>query len=224
MRMRAGVRARRLSFCVVTAAALCALVACSSGGGGSKTQSGTPGAAGSATPAGTSTPIAQATIEGDSFIFPARGYAATIPDGWHANPNSLLAGPQTLDTFFSNDTVEGVQSNISVTCEDNQTHIGTDAFVQKRTVTLTSLGATDIQPLAPPTIAGVPAVEVTYTLQRNTLTIRKIDAMFAAQMCLWTLASASAPSVASDTADRFAQFIKSFQLLGGAAATPQSGG
>jgi hypothetical protein len=206
---------RRLVTALAIASALAA-AACSGGGGG---KSGTPTPL-DTTP--TSVPHVDPTIDGSTFFFPGRGYAAVIPDGWHANPNSLLAGPQLVDTFFSPDTVDGVQSNISVTCELNPSNVTTQEFYDTRVATLGKLGAGDVKVLGGSTVAGVAAQGIAYALTRDKITIAKVDLMFATPRCAWTVALASAPSAAGTNTALFDQFLQSFKLLADA-ATPQPG-
>jgi hypothetical protein len=198
---------RRLAVLALGGLAVMTVVACN--GGGSK--SSTPSSA--STPAAEQTAHPQPTIDGNTFTFPARGYAAVIPDGWHANPNSLLAGAQTVDTFFAADTVDGVQSNISVTCEENPDNVQTAQFLQNRLATLGRLAAKNLQDLGTTTVAGVPAEKFTYTLERGTTTIQKVDVNFATSKCGWTLAVASAPSTDAQNRTAFDSFLQSFKLL-----------
>jgi hypothetical protein len=199
-------RLRRLAVCGAALVSALALVACNGGGGNS-------GKTGTATAVPTERPHVQPTIDGSVFNFPARGYSATIPAGWHANPNSLLAGSQVVDTFFASDTTDGVQSNISITCEDNPANVGTDQFVQHRLNTLNSLGAKDVKEEGATTVSGVSAQKVSYTLVRDNNTIAKTDIMFATRKCGWVIASANAPSVAQQSGAVFDTFLKSFKLI-----------
>jgi hypothetical protein len=197
-------RARWFLVMALTGAAMVALVAC--GGGGSKD-------GGSSPVPGSPTPHPQPTIDGSTFNFPARGYAVTIPPGWHANPNSLLAGPQQVDTFFSDDTVEGVQSNIAITCEANPANVSTQQFFQNKLTTLGTLGARDVQQLGSTTVGGVEAQEVAYNLARGDVKIAKVDVMLVTPACAWTIASASAPSLVNQNGTIFQEFLKSFKLV-----------
>ena len=181
------------------------------------------GGGGTATPEPSATTVSdppspnpQPTIDGSRFTFPARGYASVIPDGWHANPNSLLAGAQTVDTFFSVDTVDGVQANISVTCEKNDANVPTEQFVTTRLATLAALSAIDVKMLGAVTVAGVQGQKVSYTLVRDAKTLRKTDVMFATARCGWTLALATAPAAETQHQDLFERFLQSFSLIGDA--------
>ena len=199
-------RIRKLLALALSAVSVAALVACSGGGSSDKTGTASP----TATP--TEKPHVQPTIEGGTFNFPARGYGVLIPNGWHANPNSLLAGTQAVDTFFSADTTDGVQSNISVTCEDNPSNVGTDQFVQTRMNTLGTLGAQDVKTLGPANVGGVQGQKISYTLVRDKVTIQKTDIMFATKRCAWVLALSSAPSAQAQNGTVFDNFVQSFRL------------
>jgi hypothetical protein len=216
----AGGHARRVFAAALVVLGALLLAAC--GGGGKASVTATPATPAAVTPTSTVVVHAQPTIDGSSFLFPDRGYAAVIPDGWHANPNSLLAGPQEVDTFFSAETISGVQANISVTCEANSANVDTNQFVQNRVTTLTKLGATDMTALGTASVAGVDAATVSYTLTREDTQIAKSDVMFATAKCAWTLALASAPSALDQNEAVFAEFLKSFKLLPD--VTPQAGG
>jgi len=205
-------RPRRLAICGIALAGALALVACSGGGGGGKTDK-TGTVTGTVTAVPTQRPKVEPTIDGSVFNFPGRGYSATIPIGWHANPNSLLAGPQAVDTFFAADTTDGVQSNIGVTCEDNPANISTETFVQTRLNTLKTLGAQDVKQEPATTVSGVSAQRVSYTLVRDKSTIAKTDVMFATRKCGWVLAVASAPSLQQQNVGIFDTFLKSFKLI-----------
>jgi len=214
--VREGGRPQRLVAMVLAVALGAVMVAgCKGGGDGDK---------GTATPTATATarPHVQPTIDGSAFNFPDRGYAAVIPDGWHANPNSLLAGPQAVDTFFSPDTVEGVQSNISITCEDNPDGTGSDQFVENKLKTIAALGGKDVSAARPVTVGGQQAQELSYTLDRGGTAIVKTDVLFATARCGWTIALASAPSVQPQNAAIFDRFLQTFKLVDGA-ATPAPG-
>ena len=208
-------RAGLLAIGVVSLAAV-AVAACGGGGGGGSANT-TPGA----TPSPTQAPQLQPTVVGSSFNFPGHGYFVTIPDGYHANPNSLLAGPQTVDTFFAADTVDGIQPNVSVTCELNPTHIATQQFVTQRMATLNALGAAQVTNLGTITVSGVQAQKIGYNLVRGDLSISKIDVMFATRRCGWTLAAGSAASTLSQTTSTFDKFLASFRLTDD--ATPAAG-
>ena len=210
--MRNGPVWLRAGAAMFTLTALSALVIAGCSSKGSSKSKGSQGTPAAATPTAAA-PLAQPTINGSSFVFPDRGYAATIPDGWHANPNSLLAGPQQIDAFFSDDTVDGVQSNISVTCEANTTKLTTDEYVQARLKTVQALGAADLKTLPAQTVAGTTAQVVSYSLKRQNTTIDKVDVMFVSPKCAWTVASASAPSAATQVSAKLTTFLQSFKLV-----------
>ncbi len=207
----------RLFAVVVVSAAVAAGVACSGGGGG-KNETPT-----SAVPTGTPTvlPEPRPTITGSELNYPAHGYAAVIPDGWHANPGGIVAGVTKIDTFFSPAAVDGVQANISVTCEGDPAGISTDDFVTNRLATIAKRSATDLKRLDPVTIAGQQAQVASYTITRDQLVVRQLDVMFVTPSCAWTIALASAPSAENDSKAIFDRFLQSFRLLsGGASTTP----
>lgn len=210
---RGGVR---LLAAVVVTAAVATGVACNGGG----SNGGTPT---SAVPTGTPTivPEPQPTIVGNQLNYPGHGFAAVIPDGWHANAGGIVAGLTKIDTFFSPSTVDGVQTNVSVTCEGDPAGVSTDDFVTNRLATITKRSATDLKRLDPMTVAGQQAQVASYTITRDQLVVRQYDAMFVTPACAWTIGLATAPSAENDNKTIFFQFLQSFRLLnGGASATP----
>ncbi|TAK72824.1 MAG: hypothetical protein EPO22_00255, partial [Dehalococcoidia bacterium] len=175
---------------VVATVAVASGVACDKGGGG---KSETPT---SAVPTSTATtvPEARPTITGNQLNYPAHGFAAAIPDGWHANPGGIVAGLTKIDTFFSAATVDGVQANISVTCEGDPAGVTTEDFVTNRLATITKRSATDLMRLDPMTVAGQQAQVASYTITRDQLVVRQYDVMFVTPKCAWTIELATAPS------------------------------
>ncbi len=145
-------------------------------------------------------------------MFPARGYSATIPDGWTADPNSVASGPLKVDAFFSSEEVDGVQTNIAVACEDNPENVGLAQYVEIKLETLRQLDARDLQRLGALEVSGVPAEMVQYHYERDDLTIGKIDVLFVGGPCAWTVSLTAAPGVLEAGKTVLDQFLRSFQL------------
>lgn len=209
----------RLLAAVVATAAVATGVACDSGGG---SKDGTPT---SAVPASTATivPEARPTITGNQLNYPAHGFAAVIPDGWHANPGGIVAGLTKIDTFFSPAAIDGIQANVSVTCEGDPAGLTTDDFVANRLLTITKRSATDLKRLDAVTVAGQQGQAVSYTITRDQLVVRQYDVMFVTPLCAWTIALATSPSTENDNKPIFDRFLQSFKLVsGGASNTPTS--
>jgi hypothetical protein len=209
----------RLLVAVMVTAAVAVGVACDSGGGG-KDETPT-----SAVPTSTATivPEPRPTITGNQLYYPAHGFAAVVPDGWHANAGSIVAGLTKIDTFFSAATVDGVQSNISVTCEGDPAGITTADFVTNRLATITKRSATDLKRLDPLTVAGQQAQGASYTITRDQIVVRQFDVMFVTPSCAWTIELATAPSAENENRTIFDRFVQSFQLVsGGGSQTPTS--
>jgi hypothetical protein len=191
-----------------------------SGGGDATTVSG-----GDATAVATGTPAAAAepkpTMTGNSIHYPAHGYDAVMPDGWHSDAGGIVAGLTKIDTFFSPAPVDDVQANISVTCEGEPGAVSTAEFATTRTATITKRGATDLKTLDPVTVAGQQAQAISYTITRDQLVVRQYDAMFVTPACAWTIGLATAPSAEAVNKPLYDQFLQSFKLLnGGESTTP----
>ncbi|HWQ28258.1 MAG TPA: hypothetical protein VNN12_04465 [Dehalococcoidia bacterium] len=171
---------------------------------------------GEATPtpeASAPTPLPQPTIEGNRYIFPGRGYSATIPEGWTADPNSVASGPMKVDAFFAGEEVEGVQTNITVTCEENPDNVGLSDYLELKLETLRQLDARDLQRLGALQVAGVPAEMVQYSFVREDVTASKVDVMFVGGPCAWTVSLTAAPSAIEAAKTTLNAFLGSFQLL-----------
>lgn len=208
----------RLLAAVVVSAAVAAGVACSGDGGKNETPtSAVP------TPTPTFVPEPRPTITGNQLYYPAHGFEAVIPDGWHANPGGIVAGTTKIDTFFSPAPVDDVQANISVTCEGDPAGISTDDFVTNRLATIAKRSATELKRLDPMTVGGQQAQVASYTITRDQLVVRQYDVMFVTPSCAWTIALATAPSAENDNKPIFDRFLQAFKLLsGGASTTPTS--
>ena len=143
-----------------------------------------------------------------------------IPDGWQSDANSLVAGPMKVDSFYAADTVDGVQSNISVTCELNPTGVSGADFLKNRLETVSKLSPMDLTDPSPITVGGVQAgTRYSYTLTRSDIVLRKTDVMFVAGACAWTVSAVTAPSQETQTSGIFNAFLGSFQLIGSSAGT-----
>lgn len=180
-------------------------VACGGRGGGDETPTVTA-----------RTPLPEPTITGNQFVFPERGYSVTIPEGWTTDPNSVVSGPLKVDSFFSSEQVNGVQTNIAVTCEDNPERIGLAEYVDGKLETLRQLDARDLQRLGSLDVSGVQAEMVQYHYVRDDLTIGRVDVMFVGGACAWTVSLTAAPSVVEAGKSTLTTFLSSFELLDGA--------
>lgn len=189
------------------------------GGGGSGTDGDATPTIVLATP--TRSPEPQPTIVGNQLNYPAHGYAAVIPDGWHANPGGIVAGLTKIDTFFSAPPpIDGVQANVSVTCEGDPAGISTDDFVTNHLATLAKRSAIDLKRLDPVVVDGQRTELASYTITREEITVRQYDAMFVTPSCAWTIALATSASREDESKAIFFQFLQSFRLI--ASATPTS--
>lgn len=193
------------SVAAVLVAAMFVLQACGSDGGGDATSTPSPEAR---------QPLPEPTITGNEFVFPGRGYAARIPDGWTADANSVTVGPLKVDSFFSPEQVDGVQTNIAVSCEKPSAPITTAEYVENRLETARQLDARDLQRLGSLDVAGQQAEMVEYTFVRDQVTVRRIDVLFVGGPCAWTVSLTVAPAVAEARRSALDEFLRSFELLG----------
>lgn len=198
-------RGFRLGLAAVSMAMVALLFgACGGDGGGQATPT---------TEASAPTPLPEPTIEGNRYIFPGRGYSATIPEGWTADPNSVASGPMKVDAFFAGEEVEGVQTNIAVACEENPDSVSLSDYVELKLETLKQLDARDLQRLGALQVAGVPAEMVQYSFVREDVTVSKVDVMFVGGPCAWTVSLTAAPSAIEAAKTTLNAFLGSFELL-----------
>lgn len=167
---------------------------------------------GTETPEATPRVFPEPTITGNRYTFPGRGYAVDIPEGWTTDPNSVAAGSLVVDSFFSSEQVDGVQTNITVSCEENPT-VSTSEYVEQRLETIRQLDARDLQRSGALEVAGVPAEMVQYSLVREDVTVGKVDVMFVSGPCAWTISLTAAPSALEAAKTVLGQFLQSFEIL-----------
>jgi hypothetical protein len=197
---------RRLGCGFAALVTLAALTAAACGGNGGADA--TPTAAGTAP-----TPLPEPTIQGNQYTFPDRGYSVTIPDGWTPDANSVVSGPLKVDSFFSGEEVDGVQTNIAVSCEDNPENVSLSQYIDVKLETLRQLDARDLERLGSLEVGGAPAEMVRYRFVRDELTISKVDVMFLGGKCAWTVSLTAAPSAIEKGRATLNEFLSSFQLL-----------
>ncbi|HXF52252.1 MAG TPA: hypothetical protein VNM43_11280 [Dehalococcoidia bacterium] len=190
--------------CVALALATLVGFACGSDGGSN---------GGTETPeAATPRVLPEPTITGNRYTFPGRGYAVDIPEGWTTDPNSVAAGSLVVDSFFSSEEVDGVQTNITVSCEENPT-VSTSEYVEQRLETIRQLDARDLERSGTLEVAGVPAEMVQYSLVREDVTVGKVDVMFVSGPCAWTISLTAAPSALDAAKATLNAFLSSFTIL-----------
>lgn len=166
------------------------------------------------TPSGTQTPLPEPTITGTSFIFPGRGYRVEFPDGWTPDANSVHAGPLIVDVFFGPEELDGVQSNISVTCEhQTEPKTTTDQFVQNRQRALHAAKAIDLTEDGAMTVAGQDWSVLSYGLEREDVRLHKTEVLLAGDECAWTLAFTAAESAFEQERPKFQAFLDSFEFI-----------
>lgn len=193
------------SVAAVLLAATFLLQACGSSGGNDATSTPSPGAP---------QPPPEPTITGNAFVFPARGYAVKIPEGWTADANSITVGPLKVDSFFSSEKVDGVQTNIAVSCETPSTPITTAEYVESRLETARQLDARDLRRLGALDVGGQQAQMIEYTFVRDQVTVNQVDVVFVGGPCAWTVSLTAAPSVVEAGKSTLDEFLRSFELLG----------
>lgn len=177
--------------------------ACSGDGGGSGTE----------TPTATSGSLPVATIEGTRFSDPI-GYVAEFPAGWRADDNAIDFGDLVTDAFFSPDTVDGVQTSLSVTCDRlNGATVSLEQFGAENQNTALELAAIDYQQRETDVrISDRPTRYVRYSLERSDITIKKSEYLFVDDQCAWSITLTTAGSVDESAEALLNAFIADFQL------------
>jgi hypothetical protein len=179
------------------------LTACSDDGGDSDSE--TPTVASGGLPA--------ATIEGTRFSDPF-GYVAEFPAGWRADDNAIDFGDLVTDAFFSPETVDGVQTSLSVTCDRlHGESVSLEQFGAENQNTALELAAIDYrQQESDVRISDLATRHVTYRLERNDITLKKSEYLFVDEQCAWSI-TLTMPGSADASAEALLDaFISSFEL------------
>lgn len=192
------------SVAAVLLAAAFFLQACGSSGSDDGASTSSPGAP---------QPPPEPTITGNTFVFPGRGYAVKIPEGWTADANSVTVGPLKVDSFLSSEEIDGVQTNITVSCQELSTAVTTAEYVESRLETARQLDARDLRRLGSLDVGGYQAEMVEYAFVRDQVTIQRVDVMFVGGPCAWTVSLSAAPSAVDAARTVLDQFLQSFEVL-----------
>ena len=158
------------------------------------------------------TPEPTPIITGNQFEAPTKGYKVLIPEGWIARPNFFPTASSTTDVFFGPEEAGSkVRTNIGVTCEQTEEGTSFDQYVaEKRELLAAVTGRTpETQSIE---VSGREAAVMTYSLERDPA-VDKVDAVFAGDRCVWTVALTVAGGQVEAQRPLFDQFLGSFQLL-----------
>jgi hypothetical protein len=145
---------------------------------------------------------------------PAVGYGVHIPEGWSASPNFLPGPGFSVDAFFAPDLVEGVQPNISVTC---------DQIPEGTTLTLEEYSdaklqaARSVEQVEPDVssgeVGGQEAVVARYRREKLEPAVEKTEFFFVTEKCGWIITLTVPLGRGSDYQNLFDEFLGSFRLL-----------
>ena len=169
-------------------------------------------------PVGQPTPVLPVTpeptpiITGNQFEAPTKGYKVLIPEGWVARPNFFPTATSTTDVFFGPEEADSeVRTNIGVTCEQTEEGTSFEQYVaEKRELLAAVTGRT---PETQSTqVSGREAAVMAYSLEREP-PVDKIDAVFAGDRCVWTVALTVTSGQVEALSPLFDEFLGSFQLL-----------
>jgi hypothetical protein len=143
-------------------------------------------------------------------------YEVEFPQGWTVDADLASVENQFVDAFFSGDIEAGVQTNISVTCEEADTEVDLDAYVADKLFAVESLeGRSDIHTGEGPSVSGQPSSTIEYGI---TLTgeqpkdVHRVDVVFVGGGCGWVVSLVSTPAAAAGARAFLDGFLASFEL------------
>jgi hypothetical protein len=196
---------------VVLAVVSFAVSACGGGGEeGAATPSVTPGAR--LTPFVLGTPASTPIITDGKFEFPARGYAVTMPSGWSAHPNLSPGAGLSADGFLAPTEVEGVQPNISVSCESAVAGMSLEDYSKAKLGLVESVSGA--RPDARSTkVAGQDALEADYSVEDKPPAVDKTIVFFVTDRCGWTITLTVPLGQRAAYRSTLDDFLASFRLL-----------
>src|SRR4051812_1076674 len=191
-------------------------------GGDSTTSTPTPPAGATVatgnTPGGRSanvTPFATPQFSGDSYVS-AKGYSATIPNGWRFRANHIQTVDASTDAIFE-PLAPGanVQANISINCIVLKAASQTEFLDNVKTVTAREGVNKNIQ-VSQTKLSGVDATVLTYDFRSPSQGIPpldKADYLFSNNKCDWTITTTTAAGDRPKYQPQFDAFLASFKLL-----------
>jgi hypothetical protein len=196
---------------------------CSGSSGGTPTTTpGSEGVAVSPTVRPGPTPFPTPELTGGVYTFPLKGYSIRPPGGWQARPNAVfdpVGNTFASDAFFSPDTIDGVQPNITVQCmKPRSDQASTQAFRDGWRQYVHQIVNEDVTPTEE-TLAGRQAYRFSYTqpLPENANTneakaVQKLDVLLVEGSCRWMF-SLTAPTGSTSLDDVFGQALASVKFL-----------
>ena len=156
------------------------------------------------------------TVTGDVINYPAKGYRARIPSGWNFQPNAVRAEEFAPDYLIRPETVDGVQANIIITCEQlvgEARQLTLDQFVENKTTRAIRLGATDDAERPATTVGGAPVRVLQYSRVLNNTPIVRRDMLFLHDDCAWQFAYTVSPGLADSLQSDVDAFASSFEFI-----------
>ncbi len=169
------------------------------------------------------TPFPTPEVAGQTYRFPAKGYAVNAPDGWNARPNHFfdaLNGRFPTDAFFFPQATNGVQPNITVEClKPRDDQATTDQFRDGWGAFIAQLTGSQPTPRAM-TLAGQPAYAFDYTQKLTDQTgsqaatsVDKTDVVAVQGGCRWQVSYTTPQGSANQYRPVFDRFLASFKFL-----------
>jgi hypothetical protein len=144
-------------------------------------------------------------------------YEVEFPQGWTVDADLASVENQFVDAFFSGEVDAGVQTNISVTCEEADTEVDLDAYVADKLFAVESLdGRSDIHTGEGPSVSGQPSRTIEYGIRlagEQPKDVRRVDVVFVGGGCGWVVSLVSTPGAAEGARPFLDGFLDSFELL-----------
>jgi len=205
-----------IALCGIVLIAGIAAAAC--GGGGDDDSNATPAATGAATSAEVPTAVPTPRLNGNEIMSDAKGYSATLPDGWVPKFNLIATTNGSADVYFEPQRPgAAVQANIAVTCIVGDTQPIDERAVGEQTA-VARLGLNENISVDTVRIADKDATAIHYvnTSQQNPNQphLDKVDILFDGKSCAYKVTTTTEEGERAQYQPIFDAFIQSFRLLG----------
>jgi hypothetical protein len=186
------------------------LAAC--GGGGRDKQVATPGITEQPASPVVGTPGQGFTVIDNLFEPADGGYSVQLPEGWTPEPNFLPSSGHVVDAFFAPGLVQGVQPNISVTCEELPEGAALrDYFNEKMDV---EKRVAQVEPeISSREVSGREALVFRFARENTKPPLEKTEVIFITGSCGWSISLTVPYSEAASYHDLFDKFLASFTAL-----------
>lgn len=149
-------------------------------------------------------------VDGDVFTSVQRRYRVTFPQGWEPDEDFIVTPLFVTDVFRAPNDGTPVEPSIQVTCNFPGDATAEDFIANKRQFAQT-FAQNELVDDRPATLAGAPAVQLTYNQMAGQTLVRKIEIHQFRGTCGWSLTVTSDPSKNYD--QQFLALVASMEFI-----------